>query len=155
MLHNKLIQDKLNSLEEKLNTIAKKDDVESLRKEFEDFRDDYLLSTNQKYLYKKINEYILKNYDKIKLKYTKNEDSYVSEEWVYKDDNISIIKYIYKSPTYFYCNSLTIDFTPKAYFNRGEEYSIEYSIEYKENILEDKCNSKEVFEKIQELKKDA
>lgn len=151
MLHTRTIQDKLNSLEDKLDTLAKKEDVESLRKEFEDFRDDYLLSTNQKYLYKKINEYILKNYDKIKLKYTKNEDSYVSEEWVYKDDNISIIKYIYKSPTLFYCNSLTIDFTPKTYFNRCEEYSIEY----KENILEDKCKSKEVFDKLEEYKKSA
>lgn len=151
MLHNKSIQDKLNSLEEKLDTLAKKDDVESLRKEFEDFKEDYLISTNQKYLLKKIKEYILKNYDKIKLKYTKNEDSYVSEEWVYKDDNISIIKYVYKYPSMFYCNSLTIDFTPKTYFHKGEEYNIEY----KGNILENKCNSKEVFEKIQELKKDA
>ena len=151
MLHTRTIQDKLNSLEDKLDTLAKKEDVESLRKEFEDFRDDYLLSTNQKYLYKKINEYILKNYDNIKLKYTKNEDSYVSEEWVYKDDNISIIKYIYKSPTLFYCNSLTIDFTPKTYFNRYEEYSIEY----KGNILEDKCKSKEVFDKLEEYKKSA
>ena len=89
-----IVKDKLNNLEKKFDTLAKKEDIESLRKEFEDFKNDYLLSTNQKYLYKKIKEYILINYDKIKLKYTKNEDSYVSEEWVYKDDNISIIKYI-------------------------------------------------------------
>ena len=145
-----IVKDKLNNLEKKFDTLAKKEDIESLRKEFEDFKNDYLLSTNQKYLYKKIKEYILINYDKIKLKYTKNEDSYVSEEWVYKDDNISIIKYIYKSPTLFYCNSLTIDFTPKTFFNKGEEYNIEF----KGNILEDKCKSKEIFEKIQELKKD-
>lgn len=43
------------------------------------------------------------------------------------------------------------EFTPNTYFNRNEEYSIEY----KGNILEDKCKSKEVFEKIQELKKGA
>ena len=36
-------------------------------------------------------------------------------------------------------------------FNRNEEYCIEY----KGNILEDKCKSKEIFEKIQELKKGA
>ena len=145
-----IVKDKLNNLEKKFDTLAKKEDIESLRKEFEDFKNDYLLSTNQKYLYKKIKEYILINYDKIKLKYTKNEDSYVSEEWVYKDDNISIIKHIYKSPTLFYCNSLTIDFTPKTFFNKDEEYNIEF----KGNILEDKCKSKEIFEKIQELKKD-
>ena len=150
MFEKCIVKDKLNNLEEKFDTLAKKEDIESLRKEFEDFKNDYLLSTNQKYLYKKIKEYILINYDKIKLKYTKNEDSYVSEEWVYKDDNISIIKYIYKSPTLFYCNSLTIDFTPKTFFNKGEEYNIEF----KGNILEDKCKSKEIFEKIQELKKD-
>lgn len=151
MFEKCIVKDKLNSLEEKLNTLAKKDDIESLKKEFEDFKENYLISTNQKYLYEKIKEYLFKNYDKIKLKYTKNEDSYVSEEWVYKDDNISIIKYVYKIPGMFYCNSLTIDFTPKIHFNKGEEYNIEY----KGNILEDKCNSKEVFEKIQELKKDA
>lgn len=151
MFEKCIVKDKLNSLEEKLNTLAKKDDIESLRKEFEDFKENYLISTNQKYLYEKIKEYLFKNYDKIKLKYTKNEDSYVSEEWVYKDDNISIIKYVYKTSDMFYCNSLTIDFTPKIHFNKVEEYNIEY----KGNILEDKCNSKEVFEKIQKLKKDA
>lgn len=151
MFEKYIVKDKLDNLEKKLDTLAKKEDVESLRKEFEDFKDDYLLSTNQKYLYEKIKGYIFKNYDNIKLKYTKNEDSYVSEEWVYKDDNISIIKYIYKYPSMFYCNSLTIDFTPRAYFNRSEEYSIEY----KGNILEDKCKSKEIFDKLEEYKKSA
>lgn len=151
MFEKCIVKDKLNSLEEKLNTLAKKDDIESLRKEFEDFKENYLISTNQKYLYEKIKEYLFKNYDKIKLKYTKNEDSYVSEEWVYKDDNISIIKHVYKIPNLICCNSLTIDFTPKTYFNKSEEYSIEY----KGNILEDKNKTKEIFEKIQELKKGA
>lgn len=151
MFEKCIVKDKLDNLEKKLDTLAKKEDVESLRKEFEDFRDDYLLSTNQKYLLKKIKSYILHNYDKIKLKYTKNEDSYVSEEWVYKDDNISITKYIYKYPSMFYCNSLTIDFTPKTIFNKGEEYNIEF----KGNILEDKCKSKEVFDKLEEYKKSA
>ena len=128
-----------------------KDEFESFKKEFEDFKENYLISTNQEYLYKKINEYILKNYDKIKLKYTKNEDSYVSEEWIYKNDDISIIKRVYKIPSMFYCNSLTIDFTPKTYFNKPEEYNVEY----KGNILEDISISKEIFEKIQKLKKDA
>ena len=151
MFEKCIVKDKLDNLEKKLDTLVNKDDFESFKKEFEDFKENYLISTNQKYLYEKIKEYIFKNFDKIKLKYTKNEDSYVSEEWIYKDDNISIIKYVYKYPSMFYCNSLTIDFTPKTYFNKGEEYNIEY----KGNILEDKCNSKEVFEKIQELKKGA
>lgn len=151
MFNKCIVKDKLDNLEKKIDTLVNKDEFESFKKEFEDFKENYLISTNQKYLYEKIKEYIFKNYDKIKLKYTKNEDSYVSEEWVYKDDNISIIKYVYKYPSMFYCNSLTIDFTPKTYFNKGEEYNIEY----KGNILEDKCNSKEVFEKIQKLKKDA
>ena len=151
MFEKCVVKDKLDNLEKKLDTLVNKDEFESFKKEFEDFKENYLISTNQKYLYEKIKEYVLKNYDKIKLKYTKNEDSYVSEEWIYKNDDISIIKHVYKSPTLFYCNSLTIDFTPKAYFNKCEEYSIEY----KGNILEDKCKSKEVFEKIQELKKGA
>ena len=151
MFNKCIVKDKLDNLEKKIDTLVNKDEFESFKKEFEDFKENYLISTNQKYLYEKIKEYIFKNYDKIKLKYTKNEDSYVLEEWVYKDDNISIIKYVYKYPSMFYCNSLTIDFTPKTYFNKGEEYNIEY----KGNILEDKCNSKEVFEKIQKLKKDA
>lgn len=146
-----IVKDKLDNLEKKLDTLAKKEDVESLRKEFEDFKENYLMSNNQNYLYKKIKEYILKNYDKIKLKYTKNEDGYVSEEWVYKNDDISIIKCIYKYPSMFYCNSLTIDFTPATHFNKGEEYNIEF----KGNILEDKCKSKEIFEKLQEYKKSA
>lgn len=151
MFNKCIVKDKLDNLEKKIDTLVNKDEFESFKKEFEDFKENYLISTNQKYLYEKIKEYIFKNYDKIKLKYTKSEDSYVSEEWVYKDENISIIKYVYKYPSMFYCNSLTIDFTPKTYFNKGEEYNIEY----KGNILEDKCNSKEVFGKIQELKKDA
>jgi len=151
MFEKCIVKDKLDNLEKKIDTLVNKDDFESFKKEFEDFKENYLISTNQKYLYEKIKEYIFKNYDKIKLKYTKNEDSYVSEEWVYKNDDISIIKYVYKIPSMFYCNSLTIDFTPKTYFNKSEEYNIEY----KGNILEDKCNSKEVFKKIQELKKDA
>ena len=151
MFNKCIVKDKLDNLEKKIDTLVNKDDFESFKKEFEDFKENYLISTNQKYLYEKIKKYIFKNYDKIKLKYTKNEDSYVSEEWVYKDDNISIIKYVYKYPNLFYCNSLTIDFTPRAYFNRSEEYNIEY----KGNILEDKCKSKEVFEKLQEYKKGA
>lgn len=151
MFEKCVVKDKLDNLEKKLDTLVNKDEFESFKKEFEDFKENYLISTNQKYLYEKIKEYIFKNYDKIKLKYTKNEDSYVSEEWIYKNDDISIIKHVYKIPSMFYCNSLTIDFTPNTYFNRNEEYSIEY----KGNILEDKSKSKEIFEKIQELKKGA
>lgn len=151
MFNKCIVKDKLDNLEKKIDTLVNKDEFESFKKEFEDFKENYLISTNQKYLYEKIKEYIFKNYDKIKLKYTKNEDSYVSEEWVYKDDNISIIKYVYKHPGMFYCNPLTIDFSPKTYFNKGEEYNIEY----KGNILGDKCKSKEVFEELQEYKKDA
>lgn len=151
MFNKCIVKDKLDNLEKKIDTLVNKDEFESFKKEFEDFKENYLISTNQKYLYEKIKEYIFKNYDKIKLKYTKDEDSYVSEEWVYKDDNISIIKYVYKTPNLICYNPLTIEFSPKTYFNKGEEYNIEY----KGNILKDKCNSKEVFEKIQELKKDA
>ena len=151
MFNKCIVKDKLDNLEKKIDTLVNKDEFESFKKEFEDFKENYLISTNQKYLYEKIKEYIFKNYDKIKLKYTKDEDSYVSEEWVYKDNNISIIKHVYKTPNLFYCNPLAIDFSPKTYFNKCEEYNIEY----KGNILEDKCNSKEVFEKLQELKKDA
>lgn len=151
MFEKCVVKDKLDNLEKKLDTLVNKDEFESFKKEFEDFKENYLISTNQKYLYEKIKEYIFKNYDKIKLKYTKDEDSYLSEEWIYKDDNISIIKYVYKYPSVFYCNPLTIDFTPTTYFNNGDEYNIEF----KGNILEDKCKSKEIFEKIQELKKGA
>ena len=151
MFEKCIVKDKLDNLEKKLDTLVNKDEFESFKKEFEDFKENYLISTNQKYLYEKIKEYIFKNYDKIKLKYTKDEDRYLSEEWIYKDDNISIIKYVYKYPSMFYCNSLTIDFTPRTYFNKGDEYNIEF----KGNILEDKCKSKEIFEKIQELKKGA
>lgn len=151
MFEKCIVKDKLDNLEKKIDTLVNKDDFESFKKEFEDFKENYLINTNQKYLYEKIKEYIFKNYDKIKLKYTKNEDSYVSEEWIYKDDDISIIKHVYKIPNLICCNSLTIDFTPKTYFNKSEEYSIEY----KGNILEDKNKIKEIFEKIQELKKGA
>lgn len=151
MFEKCIVKDKLDNLEKKLDTLVNKDEFESFKKEFEDFKENYLISTNQKYLYEKIKEYIFKNYDKIKLKYTKNEDNYALEEWVYKDDNISIIKHVYKYPSMFYCNSLTIDFTPTTYFNNPQEYNVEY----KGNILEDKSKSKEIFEKIQELKKGA
>ena len=151
MLHTRTIQDKLNSLENKLDTLAKKEDVESLRKEFEDFRDDYLLSTNQKYLLKKIKSHIFHKYDKIKLKYVKNEDSYVREKWEYKDEDIIITKTIYKVPHLNYCSSLSISFEPSVYFNTSEEYTVEY----KGNVLEDRCSTKEIFEKLQEYKKSA
>lgn len=151
MFEKCIVKDKLDNLEKKIDTLAKKDDIESLRKEFEDFKENYLISTNQKYLYEKIKEYVFKNYDKIKLKYTKSEVGYVSEEWIYKNDDISIIKHVYKIPSLSYYNDLANDFSLKQIFSNSQDYNVEY----KGNILEDKCNSKEVFEKIQKLKKDA
>lgn len=151
MFEKCIVKDKLDNLEKKIDTLVNKDEFESFKKEFEDFKENYLINTNQKYLYEKIKEYIFKNYDKIKLKYTKNEDSYVSEEWIYKDDDISIIKHVYKIPSFCYCNNLANDFSLKQIFNNSQDYNVEY----KGNILEDKCNSKEIFKKIQELKKDA
>ena len=106
------------------------------------------MNTNQNYLKKKIKEYITKNYKNIPLKYVKDETSWVKERWTYENDDITIVKRIIKSDM-FSCNGLDCNFNPVSFFSTYNYYYVQY----KDIELINDCDTKEIFDKLEELKK--